>query len=144
MKISSTEAMVEFGKQLAKEYKILLLQGELGAGKTLLAKGFAKGLGLNENHVQSPTYAYLHTHGSKLLHIDMYRITEYSQLVEKGIIAQIQEYDHIVIEWPKHIEKLGLSSYAIVTIEKISETERDVTVSNEQGIMHNESFAGLK
>jgi tRNA A37 threonylcarbamoyladenosine biosynthesis protein TsaE len=58
----------------------------------------------------------------------MYRIKKYSELVEKGILAQIQEYDHIIIEWPKHIEKLGLKSYALVTIEKISENEREVTV----------------
>ncbi len=131
VRIQSPEAMFEFWKQLAKEHKILLLQGELGAGKTLLAKGFAQGLGLDPHHVQSPTYAYLQTHGNRLLHIDMYRINEYSELVEKGILAQIQEYDHIVIEWPKFIERLWLSSYAVITIEKISEDEREVKISEQ-------------
>jgi len=43
-KITTPEEMLNYGKQLAKEHKILLLHGELGAGKTLLTKGFAQGL----------------------------------------------------------------------------------------------------
>jgi tRNA A37 threonylcarbamoyladenosine biosynthesis protein TsaE len=43
-KISTPQQMLEYGIALAKEHKILLLHGELGAGKTLLAKGFAQGL----------------------------------------------------------------------------------------------------
>lgn len=44
MKISTPQEMLNYGKELAKMHKILLLQGELGAGKTLLTKGFAQGL----------------------------------------------------------------------------------------------------
>lgn len=118
--------MLEFWIALAKEHKILLLHGELGAGKTLLTKWFAKGLWLKEHHVQSPTYAYLNVYDSKLLHIDMYRIDHYEQLVEKGIIDQINEYEYIVIEWPKFIDKLPIKNSTIVTIEKVSETERNI------------------
>ena len=128
MKISSPQQMLEFWMALAKEHKILLLHGELGAGKTLLTKGFAKGLWLDEHHVQSPTYAYLNVYGNKLLHIDMYRIKEYDELVEKGIIDQINEYEHIVIERPKFIDKLPVKNSVIVTIEKISETERSIKI----------------
>jgi len=168
--ISTPQQMIEFWMTLAKEHKILLVHGELGAGKTLLTKGFAKGLGLNEHHVQSPTYAYLNVYdsnfnrqgnqwnavslddwimptiwetasinevkwlqisktvGKKLLHIDMYRIKEYNELVEKGIIDQINEYEHIVIERPKFIDKLPIKNSIIVTIEKISESERSIEV----------------
>ena len=127
-KISSPQQMLEFWMALAKEHKILLLHGELWAGKTLLTKGFAKGLWLDEHHVQSPTYAYLNVYGNKLLHIDMYRIKEYDELVEKWIIDQINEYEHIVIERPKFIDKLPVKNSVIVTIEKISETERSIKV----------------
>jgi tRNA A37 threonylcarbamoyladenosine biosynthesis protein TsaE len=58
----------------------------------------------------------------------MYRIKEYSELVEKGIIDQINEYEHIVIERPKFIDKLPIKNSTIVTIEKISETERNIIV----------------
>jgi tRNA threonylcarbamoyladenosine biosynthesis protein TsaE len=127
-KIATPEQMLEFWIALAKEHKILLVHGELWAGKTLLTKWFAQGLGLNDHHVQSPTYAYLNVYESKLLHIDMYRIKEYSELVEKGIIDQINEYEHIVIERPKFIDKLPIKNSTIVTIEKISETERNIIV----------------
>lgn len=120
--------MVEFWAALAKEHKILLLHGELWAGKTLLTKWFAKWLWLNEHQVQSPTYAYLNVYDWKLLHIDMYRINEFSELVEKGIIDQINEYEHIIIERPKFIDKLPVKNSAIITIEKISETERSIEV----------------
>ena len=118
--------MVEYGKELAIEHKILLLHGELGAGKTLLAKGFAQWLWLNEHHVQSPTYAYLNIYESKLLHIDMYRIKEYSELVEKWIIDQINEFEYIVIERPKFIDQLPFKDSTQLHIKKISESERSV------------------
>lgn len=118
--------MFEFWTMLAKEHKILLLHGELGAWKTLLTKWFAKWLWLKEHHVQSPTYAYLNIYDGKLLHIDMYRIKHYDELVEKWIIDQINEYEHIVIERPKFIDKLPVKNSVTVTIEKISETERTI------------------
>lgn len=127
-KINSPQQMIEFWIELAKEHKILLLHGELGAGKTLLTKWFAKWLWLNEHQVQSPTYAYLNVYDWKLLHIDMYRINEFNELVEKGIIDQINEYEHIIIERPKFIDKLPVKNSAIITIEKISETERSIEI----------------
>ena len=126
--ITTPQEMLEYGKMLAKEHKILLIHGELWAGKTLLTKWFAQGVWLNDHHVQSPTYAYLNVYDSKLLHIDMYRIKEYNELVEKGIIDQINEYEYIVIERPKFIDKLPIKNSTIVTIEKTSETERRVTI----------------
>ena len=127
-KISTPEEMLEYGKELAKEHKILLLQGELWAGKTLLAKWFAKGLWLNDSIVQSPTYAYLNVYESKLLHIDMYRIKEFDELVEKWIIDQINEFEYIVIERPKFIDKLPFKDPILLHINKISETERSIEI----------------
>ena len=127
-KVNTPEDMLKYGKDLAKEHKILLLHGELGAGKTLLAKGFAQGLWLNHNLVQSPTYAYLNVYESKLLHIDMYRIKEYSELVEKWIIDQINQFDYIVIERPKFIDQLPFKGSTQLHIKKISESERSIEV----------------
>ena len=126
MKISSPQAMLALWEELAKQHKILLLQGDLGAGKTLLTKGFARWLGIDDHLVQSPTYAYLNIYENKLLHIDMYRIESYEDLVQKWILAQMHEHDYIVIEWPKFIDQLGLTGYTIIDITKISEEEREV------------------
>ena len=127
-KITTPEEMIVFGKELAKNHKIILLHGELGAGKTVLTKWFAQGLWVAWHHVQSPTYAYLNIYDGKLLHIDMYRIKEYSELVEKGIIDQIQQFDHIIIERPKFIDQLPIHNPTTLHITKISETERSITI----------------
>ena len=58
----------------------------------------------------------------------MYRIKEYNELVEKGIIDQINEFDYIVIERPKFIDQLPLKDSTTVHIKKISETERSITI----------------
>ena len=130
MRISSPEAMLAFWESLAKGHKILLLQGDLGAGKTLLTKWFAKWLGINDHLVQSPTYAYLNVYENKLLHIDIYRLESYEDLVKKWILAQMHEHDYIVIEWPKFIDQLGLPGYTLVDIKKISETEREIEITD--------------
>lgn len=132
IKISSPEAMLDLWEQLAKDHKVLLLQGDLGAGKTLLTKWFARWLGVDDHLVQSPTYAYINVYENKLLHIDLYRIESYQDIVEKWILAQIHEHDYIVIEWPAFIEQLGLTKYTIVTIKKISETEREVEIIDKE------------
>lgn len=126
--IKSPEEMLQLGQDLAQQHKILLLHWELGAGKTLLTKGFAKGLGIDEQKVQSPTYAYINIYDEKVLHMDMYRIERYEELVEKWIIDQILSYDIVIIEWPKFIDQLPIKDFATITIEKISEEERHVHI----------------
>lgn len=120
--------MLALWEQLAKDHKILLLQGDLGAGKTLLTKWFARWLGIDDHLVQSPTYAYINIYEHKLLHIDMYRLESYEDLVQKWILAQMHEHDYIVVERPKFIDQLGLTKYTLVDIKKISEEERDLSL----------------
>ncbi|MBQ9554021.1 tRNA (adenosine(37)-N6)-threonylcarbamoyltransferase complex ATPase subunit type 1 TsaE [bacterium] len=61
-----------------------------------------------------------------LLHIDMYRLSSFEELVEKGILNQISEYEYIVIEWPKWEEQLDLENPLSIKITKISASEREV------------------
>lgn len=99
----------------------------MGAGKTTLIKGFAKGIGLDPDRVQSPTYAYLNIYENQLLHIDMYRLSSFEEMIEKGILNQISEFEWIVIERPKWIDQLDLEAALEVKIEKISSSEREVS-----------------
>ena len=72
----SEEETIEFAKKYAATLvpgDVVLLEGEMGAGKTAFAKGVAKGLGISEE-VTSPTYAYLNSYSDKLYHYDCYRI----------------------------------------------------------------------
>lgn len=124
--ISSPEDMRKFGENLGEQHKILLLHGELWAGKTTLAKGFAKTLWINPEQVQSPTYTYLNIYDNKLLHIDMYRLKSFEEMIEKGIIDQMNDFDYILIERPKWIENIELWLYTEVNIEKTWDTERKI------------------
>ena len=128
MLIKSPEEMLILWDKLALESKILLLEWDLGAGKTLLTKGFAKWLWIDPDTVQSPTYAYINIYNNKILHIDMYRINKYEELIEKWILDQLSHFDYIVIEWPKFINKLWLKNYSIINIIKKSEIERIVNI----------------
>ena len=109
---------------LAKSESTLLLVGNLWSGKTTFAKGFAEWLWIDPNQVQSPTYTYVNVYDNKLLHIDMYRLESFEDFLEKGILDLINEYEYILIEWPKWIDKLNLSTYKTLKIEKIWDNER--------------------
>lgn len=128
MIIKNPKEMMELGEKLAKEHKKILLHGDLWAGKTLFTKGFAKWMWIMWDKVQSPTYAYINTYDNKLLHIDMYRIDEFDELVEKWIIDQINDFENIIIERPKFIDKLPIEDFLVLTIEKISESERSINI----------------
>ena len=127
MLISSPEQMHEFWKSLALKNKVLLLKWDLWAGKTTLIKWFAEWLWIDPEKVQSPTYAYVNIYDDKLLHIDMYRLSAYDELVEKGILNQISDFDNVVIERPKWEDELDLENPLIIQIDKISAQDREVT-----------------
>lgn len=126
--INSPEDMFELWKELAVTSKILLLHGELWAGKTTLIKGFAAGLGINADEVTSPTYTYIQEYDKKLLHIDMYNIKTYEELLHKGILDLIDQYQLIVIEWPKFVEQLDLPNPTTIFITKKDSSTRELSI----------------
>ena len=127
MLIRSPEEMYNYWKSLSKKNKVLLLKWELWAWKTTLIKWFAEWLWINPEKVQSPTYAYVNIYDDKLLHIDMYRLSTYDELIEKGILNQISDFDNVVIERPKWEDELDLENPLIIQIDKISAQDREVT-----------------
>lgn len=118
MIISTPQEMFQLWEELAKNHKILLLKWDLWAGKTLLTKWFAHWLWIDENIVQSPTYAYMNSYNNKLLHIDMYRIWDENDIWEKWINDQISKHEFIAIERPNFIDMLDISNYTIIQITK--------------------------
>ncbi len=128
--IKTPQEMEILWEQLSKKYKILLLEGDLGSWKTTLTKGFVKWLGINTDQVHSPTYTYINIYDDTILHIDMRRIKEYQEIIEKGIIEQIHQFEYIIVERPKFKEKLWLDKITTVTIKKTSPNTREVEVFN--------------
>ncbi len=126
--INSEQEMIDFWKSLAQKHKIILLEWDLWAGKTTFTKGFAQWLDITQTPVQSPTYTYINIYENKLLHIDMYRLQSEQELTEKGILDQINEFDYIIIERPKYIDKLPINTYITASIKKTSPTSREVEI----------------
>ncbi|NOZ45125.1 MAG: tRNA (adenosine(37)-N6)-threonylcarbamoyltransferase complex ATPase subunit type 1 TsaE [bacterium] len=79
---------------------------------------------MNEDKVQSPTYTYINIYNKKLLHIDMYRLESFDDVLNKGILEEIHNYDYIVIERPKFEDQIDYSDFLKINIQKISDTER--------------------
>lgn len=81
---------------------VVALQGDLGAGKTHLAKGVAAGLGLDPEAVTSPTFTIVHEHGDgALLHLDLYRIESGAEADRLGL-GDLLDGDAIaLVEWPE-------------------------------------------
>lgn len=135
---NSAEETYEYGKKIAAHFRggdILLLIGELGAGKTTLMKGLAVGLGV-ESDVTSPTFTLMnhystHNHAIKnLVHIDTYRLKEEFELKDIGVEDYLCEPDSLcVIEWPEKISGLLKNKKTIIiTIEHSGENKRKVTM----------------
>ncbi len=117
----------EYAKTLVKG-DVLLLDGDMGAGKTVFTKGLAQGLGLTDQ-VTSPTYAYLNVYGDLLYHYDCYRLSCGEDAEELGLTDYFGEPNTIcVIEWSSNIIDALPEKVKRVKINKISETEREIII----------------
>ena len=103
----------------AKKGEIYCLEGELGTGKTVFAKGFAKGLGIEEI-VDSPTFTIVKEYRGreKLYHFDVYRIEDIEELQEIGFSEMISGDAVCLIEWASQIEEEIPENAKWITIEK--------------------------
>jgi tRNA threonylcarbamoyladenosine biosynthesis protein TsaE len=92
---------------------LLLLKGDLGAGKTIFAKGLAAGLGIDPAEVSSPTYSILHRYPGRLTlyHLDLYRLAgTFGELESLGWQELIEEpRTVIIVEWPERVPALWYS-----------------------------------
>ena len=123
---------LEMGEK-ASQGDVLALVGDLGAGKTVFAKGFAAGLGITEA-VNSPTYTIVQQYDSgrlPLYHFDVYRIGDVSEMDETGFEDCIYGSGVTLVEWAGLIEDIMPDNTVWVTIEgdmnKGSEYRRIVT-----------------
>ncbi len=124
----SREQTEAFAKEYAKTlqpYDVVLLDGDMGAGKTVFAKGVAKGLGIEEE-VTSPTYAYMNDYDGRLFHYDCYRIESIEQAEQLGLADYFDMGGICLIEWSQNIAALLPKNVKRVTIRKIDEERREI------------------
>ncbi|NLJ40409.1 MAG: tRNA (adenosine(37)-N6)-threonylcarbamoyltransferase complex ATPase subunit type 1 TsaE [Clostridiales bacterium] len=98
---------------------IILIKGDLGAGKTVLARGIAKGLGIDEP-ITSPTFTLIHQYNGRLplYHFDMYRLYDAEELYDLGFEEYFFGSGVTVVEWPERLEGYKLYGHLQITIEK--------------------------
>lgn len=124
----SEESTREFAEKYAatlKPYDVVILDGEMGAGKTAFVKGLAKGLGIKEE-VTSPTYAYMNDYDGRLFHYDCYRIESAEQAERMGLADYFDMGGICVIEWAQNIAPLLSENCKRVTIKKLGGNAREI------------------
>ncbi len=129
----SAEETIAFGRTLASELTpplIVLLRGDLGAGKTTLVKGIAEGFdaALAEN-VTSPTFTLIHEYRGPvvtLYHIDLYRIDTDRELETLGLDDLLAPNCILLIEWGEKFPRLRRDRNAEITLERTGENDRKI------------------
>ncbi len=118
-----------FGEKIGREAAagdIFLLEGDLGVGKTVFAKGVALGLAITEP-VVSPTFTIVHEYEGRLplYHFDVYRIGDPDEMYDIGFDEYLFGEGVCLIEWPSQVEELLPETAVRITIEKEPEKGMD-------------------
>jgi len=122
---AETEAL---GKALAAELApdgVLLLSGDLGAGKTVLARGIAAGLGIDPREVQSPTFTLIREHAGergRLVHVDLYRL-EPAEAEALGLDELLAGPGVKVVEWAERLPEPLRTAWSTLTLEIVRAPE---------------------
>jgi tRNA threonylcarbamoyladenosine biosynthesis protein TsaE len=131
----SAEETVALGRELAAMLappKIVLLRGDLGAGKTTLVKGIAEAFqAASEDDVTSPTFTLVHEYrgpAATLYHIDLYRVDTPRQLETLGLDDFIAENSVLLIEWGEKFARFERERDVEIALERVGKNERRVRV----------------
>ncbi len=135
VKSSCEDNTYEFGQkigELVEPGQLILLSGDLGAGKTLLTQGICDGLGVEED-VTSPTYNLINEYEGDLAvyHMDLYRLEQEEDLYDLGFEDYLENGGIVIIEWPDLVYDLIPAEFIYIKIEVISQEERIIVVEAE-------------
>lgn len=132
---NSAKDTKQIAKNLAWDFRggVIALKGELGAGKTTFVQGFAEGLGITEKII-SPTFVLIRQHkipntNRFLYHIDLYRLENDRDFKSLGLKDLLNNPEHlIIIEWAEKIEKYLPKDFLQISIKKIDQNQRRLTI----------------
>ena len=130
---SKSEAETEaIGADFARDLPggtVVAMYGDLGAGKTAFVRGMARGMGLN-CRVSSPTFTIVNEYlgARELIHFDMYRLSGADELFDIGWEDYLSRGAVCAVEWSENVEDAFFGDEVRVTIEKLSDTDRKITI----------------
>src|SRR6185437_9272633 len=134
----SADETVAFGRTLAELLsppKIVLLRGDLGAGKTTLVKGIAEGFqAASEEDVTSPTFTLVHEYRgprANLYHIDLYRIDTPRQLETLGLDDLVAPNSILLIEWGEKFPRFVHERDVEIALESVGEKSRHIRITTD-------------
>lgn len=126
--LEETEKIAESFAGSLRAGDIVLLSGDLGAGKTQFTKGIAKGLGIKDT-IPSPTFTIMNSYENRLFHFDLYRLHSFDELMGVGAEEFLYSDGISVLEWPECVGLENFPDYAImVTILKLDEFKREIII----------------
>jgi tRNA threonylcarbamoyladenosine biosynthesis protein TsaE len=128
----SEEETIALGEKLAAELPpkaIVLLIGQLGAGKTTLAKGIVKGLGAAApDDVSSPTFTLIHEYSPSVYHIDLYRLDTAEHVATLGLDEIFDRRAVVLIEWGERFPRLMPADRIEIRLRGTAENSREIAV----------------
>ena len=132
----SAEETIELGRTLAAELappRLILLRGDLGAGKTTFVKGVAQAFhAAEEDNVTSPTFTLIHEYrgpGVNLYHIDLYRIDTHRQLDTLALDDLMGPDSIVLIEWGEKFPRFVRERDMEIVFERLGENDRKIMVN---------------
>ena len=122
------------GERLARAlppHGVVLLTGNLGAGKTTLAKGIVSGLGAAAaKEVSSPTFTLIHEYGNgRVYHVDLYRLEEPRELATLGLEELFERDAMVLIEWGERFGRFLPAERTEIRIRAVDNDEREIEVT---------------
>lgn len=133
-RVLSPEEMEALGRRVGAEIEppaVVLLEGDLGAGKTLFARGLAAGLGADPNEVSSPTFSLVNRYDGgrvRLYHLDLYRLSSARAVLDLGLEEMLDERAIVAIEWPERLAGVAIGPHVAVAIVASDDDARTVTI----------------
>lgn len=132
----SREETIRLGRKIGVKLKppaLILLSGELGAGKTTLTKGLASGLGAAaEDEVTSPTFTLVHKYEGtqRAYHVDLYRIANPHDFETLGLEDVFTEKAVVIVEWPDRMALETEWPILRIGLEHVSDDERRISIDD--------------
>jgi tRNA threonylcarbamoyladenosine biosynthesis protein TsaE len=134
-KTASEEETIALGEKLARQLPrraAVLLIGNLGAGKTTLAKGIAKGLGAADpDQVSSPTFTLIHEYGElrRIYHVDLYRLDRVTEVASLGLEELFEKESVVLVEWGERFPQIMPDKRIEIRITAGEGDQREITVT---------------